>query len=87
MRKKHIFMNSAWYIDFLFYSIHIYLQYHSWITTSQTISYKKKLILFKTIDTRILSFHVESYTSKDNIIRYYLLLNSSALKLYNKKYK
>ena len=44
------------------------------------------LIILKTKDTKILLFLVESFTIKTNI-RYYLLLDLTGLKFYNRKYE
>ena len=45
----------------------------------------KKVIFFQTKDNRILLFLVEHYTIKTDIIKYYSLLKSFALKLCDEK--
>ena len=55
----------------------------AWISPALTI-FSKKLVFFQ---TRILLFLVEHYSTKTYIISYYLLPNSTTLKLCHQEYE
>ena len=61
----------------------LYVLYHPWITPT---NFSKMFFFLLTEDIRILLFPVEHYTIKTDIFRYYLLPNSTALKLLTQNY-